>query len=318
MLDVITLGETMIRLSPPNHERLEVSNSLNFRIGGSESNVAVALARLGLKTGWISKLTNNLLGRRIENELKRWNVDVNGVVWTSDHRIGTYYAEIGSDPRPTNVIYDRTGSAFSQMTIDDIDWNYLSSCKVFHTTGITVALSPNCESVVKECLKFMNEDQKLTSFDINHRTKLWTDENARKRLEKILPKVDILFSSEGDLDLIFKPKGELEEKAAEILEKFKLKLLALTRGPNPPYVLEDNGNAHFGKGYRPKVVDRIGAGDAFDAGFLFGYLSGDIEMAIKYGEAMSALKFSIPGDMAIVTKTEVEDFILREKKWVNR
>jgi 2-dehydro-3-deoxygluconokinase len=318
MLDVITMGETMLRLSPSNYERLEFATKLDFKVGGSEANVAVALSRLGLKAGWISKLTNNSLGKRIENELKRWNVDVNGIIWTPDYRIGTYYAEFGSDPRPTNIIYDRESSAFAHIKPEEIDWTYLNSCKLFHTSGITVALSQNCEVAVKKCLEFIKEKGKLTSFDINYRAKLTTPEKVLKQLIEILPQIDILFSSEKDIDLIFKEKADLNEKCTKLLEKFSLKIIILTRGPNPPYILEENGKEHFGKGNTPNLVDRIGAGDAFDAGFIYGYFLGDIEKAIKYGEAMSALKFSIPGDFAILTREEVEEFIQREKKVINR
>jgi 2-dehydro-3-deoxygluconokinase len=308
----------MLRLSPSNYERLEFATKLDFKVGGSEANVAVALSRLGLKAGWISKLTNNSLGKRIENELKRWNVDVNGIIWTPDYRIGTYYAEFGSDPRPTNIIYDRESSAFAHIKPEEIDWTYLNSCKLFHTSGITVALSQNCEVAVKKCLEFIKEKGKLTSFDINYRAKLTTPEKVLKQLIEILPQIDILFSSEKDIDLIFKEKADLNEKCTKLLEKFSLKIIILTRGPNPPYILEENGKEHFGKGNTPNLVDRIGAGDAFDAGFIYGYFLGDIEKAIKYGEAMSALKFSIPGDFAILTREEVEEFIQREKKVINR
>lgn len=324
MLDVITLGETMIRLSPPDHERVESATVLDFRVGGSEANVAVALSRLGLKTGWISKLTGNSLGRKIENELRRWNVNLDGLVWTKDFRVGSYYAEFGSDPRLTNIIYDRKFSAISNIELNDIDWTYLSSCKLFHTSGITVALSTKCQIVVERCLEFLKEKNITTSFDINFREKLWTLEEAKAKLNKILLNIDILLSSENDIDRIFKPKGELKVKCKEMLENFNLKIIVVTRGGNAPYCLTADGQEHIGRGYQPRIVDRIGAGDAFDAGFLYGFLLGDIEKAIKYGEAMSALKFSIPGDFLIATKEEIEEFIVRQetvakpKSYVNR
>ena len=318
MLDVITLGETMIRLSPKNYERIEQASQLDFRVGGSESNVAVALSRLGLKAGWVSKLTDNALGKKIANEIRRWNVNTDGLVWTPKFRIGTYYAEFGSDPRPTNVIYDRKSSAMTSFTVDEVDWNYLSSCKLFHTSGITVALSQNCENVVKKSLEFMKEKGKTTSFDINYRSKLWSVETAKEKLNEVLPNVDILISSENDIDLIFGVTSNLREKSELLLEKFSLKLIALTRGPYPSYALDNTGNEFFGQGYRPNLIDRIGAGDAFDAGFLFGFLLGDIAMGIQYGEAMSALKFSIPGDFLIVDKKEIEDLIKKKSKLIKR
>ncbi|MHA1322061.1 MAG: sugar kinase [Candidatus Helarchaeota archaeon] len=293
MLDIITLGEAMIRFSPLNYERIEFATQLNFKVGGSEANVAVALTRLGIKAGWISKLTNNPLGRKIEAELRRWNVNL--------------------------VLYDRTDSAFSHINVDDINWDYLKSCKIFHTSGITTALSNNCMNVVKECFKFMRDHNKLNSFDLNYRSKLWTPDQAHKILSNhILPYTDIFLSSEQDINLLFNFNGTLQEKASELLDKFNFKVIVLTRGPNPPYILQADGTEIYGTGYRPNLVDRIGAGDAFDAGFLYGYLIADIERGLKYAEAMSAIKFSIPGDMLIATREEIEAFIRKEDQLIKR
>ena len=308
----------MIRLSPPNHERLDFATRVDFKVGGSESNVAVALSRLGLKAGWISKLTDNALGRRIENELKRWDVNVEGIIWTPEYRIGTYYAEFGSDPRPTNILYDRKDSAFSHITTEELDWTYLESCRLFHTSGITMALSPNCDQVVKACFEYMREKEKATSFDINYRSKLWAPEEAKIRISVILPFVDILISSESDVNLLFGETENLREKCAELMDRYSLKVVVITRGPDPPFVLNEEGEEYWGKGYHPAVIDRIGAGDAFDAGFLYGYLTGNLETALSYGEAMSALKFSVPGDFAIINKSEVEEFIRKGGYWIKR
>jgi 2-dehydro-3-deoxygluconokinase len=308
----------MIRFSPPNHERLDFATQVDFKVGGSESNVAVALSRLGLKAGWISKLTDNTLGRRIENELKRWNVNVEGIIWTPDYRVGTYYAELGSDPRPTNVLYDRADSAISHISTEELDWTYLEACRLFHTSGITMALSPNCEEVVKACFEYMREKKKATSFDINYRSRLWAPEKAKSKLEEILPFVDILISSENDLNLLFGTSENLREKCAELMERFSFKVIVVTRSSDPTFLLDENKEESWGKGYHPAVIDRIGAGDAFAAGFLYGYLLGDLKMALSYGEAMSALKFSIPGDFAILNKSEVEEFIRKGGYWIKR
>lgn len=318
MLDVITLGETMIRFSPPNHERLDFATQLDFKVGGSESNVAVALSRLGLKAGWVSKLTDNALGRRIENELKRWNVNVEGIIWTPDYRIGTYYAEVGSDPRPTTILYDRKDSAMAHISTDELNWPYLEACRLFHTSGITMALSSNCAQVVKACFEYMREKKKATALDINYRSRLWAPEKAKSELEEIFPFVDILISSENDLNLLFGARESLQETCAELMERFSFKVIVVTRSSDPSFLLNDKKEEIWGKGYRPAVIDRIGAGDAFAAGFLYGYLQGDLKMALSYGEAMSALKFSIPGDFAILSKTEVEEFIRKGGYWIKR
>lgn len=309
----------MLRFSPQQFERFEFASQLDFKVGGSESNVAVALTRLGLQSGWISKLTTNFLGRKIEAELRRWNVNLDALIWTPNHRVGTYYAEFGSDPRPTNILYDRQNSAFAHIQLSEINWDYLLSCKLFHTSGISVALSEDSAKVVQACLKFIKKEQKLTSFDLNYRSKLWSPTVAAEKLSKdILPHVDILIGSESDVDLLFNIKGEVQQKASDLLTRFNLKLIVLTRGPNSPCVFTADGTEILGKGYLPNLIDRIGAGDAFAAGLLYGYLQGDIQMGLQYAEAMSALKFSIPGDMLIVTREEIEAFIRRESQLIKR
>ncbi|MHA1785632.1 MAG: PfkB family carbohydrate kinase [Candidatus Helarchaeota archaeon] len=314
----MTFGEVMLRLSPPSHERIETTNYLNLKVGGSEANVAVNLSRLGVNTGFITKLTDNPLGRKIENELRRWNVDVSNVIWTDNFRVGTYYVEFGADPRPSNIIYDRTYSAISEIEIDELNLNCLKECKLFHTSGITVALSQKCELAVKKYLEFAKEIKKITSFDLNYRSKLWRPQEASKKLQEILPDIDILFSSEGDLDVLFPNKKNLKEKCLELIENFSLEIIVITRRAEPPYILDRKENELYGTGYRPVMIDRIGAGDAFDAGFIHGYLEGDIEKGLKYAEAMSALKFSIPGDFSIIYKEEIEDFIKKENKFIKR
>jgi 2-dehydro-3-deoxygluconokinase len=317
MFDAITFGEAMIRLSPPNFERLENASSLDIKIGGSEANVAIALARLNLKTSWYSKLTDNFLGRRIENEMRKWNAEPR-IIWTPEHRVGMYFLEFGSKPRPSKVIYDRRNSAISNMQKDEIDWKYLESTRIFHTSGITVALSQSCEEVVTSILDFYASKDIMRSFDINYRSKLWTIEQAKNKLTPILGKIDVIISSEADLDLLYGIKGDFKEKAKKIMNKFNPKLLAMTRGPDPPLIIDENGKIIVGTGNQPDLVDRIGAGDAFAAGVLYGYFKGDIEMGMQYAEAISALKFSIPGDFAIINLEEIEDFIKTKKSTIQR
>lgn len=318
MFDIITFGEAMIRLSAPNFERLENAVTLDLKIGGSEANVAVALARLKLKTSLYTKLTDNPLGYRIEAELKKWNVDTNHIIWTSDHRIGLYFLEFGSKPRPSKIVYDRKNSAISNIRIDELDWEYLKTTKLFHTTGITVGLSEFCQNAVESILDFCKNEGIITSFDINYRSKLWSVEEAREKIKSILHRVDIIISSENDLDLLFNYKGDSKEKTKKILNEFKPKIVAITRGPDGPIILDENENILIGTGNQPELVDRIGAGDAFAAGLLYGYLQDDIEKGLQYGEAMSALKFSIPGDFAILSIEEIEDFIKTKKYTIVR
>ncbi|MHA1694644.1 MAG: sugar kinase [Candidatus Helarchaeota archaeon] len=317
MVKVIALGEAMLRLTPKNYDRIEFCNEFELKIGGTEANFCIALKRLGIDTGWISKLPATPLGRRIENEIRRWGVDTSQVIWSSNYRVGIYYFERGSYPRPGNVIYDRKNSAFCFIEKNEVDWDYLTQADLFHTTGITLALSDKTRDVAYECLKFMNEREKLTSFDINYRSKLWHISKARNAILKVLKYVDILFTSEDDLLFIF-GKDDLKSKCIDILNKYNLKLIIVTRGAEAPIAIDNNNNEYLGIGYRSTIIDRIGAGDAFDAGFIFGYLEKDIQNGLKYGEAMSALKFSIPGDFAILNKEEIDNFIKKGSSIINR
>ncbi|NVM04023.1 MAG: sugar kinase [Candidatus Helarchaeota archaeon] len=318
MFDVITFGEAMIRLSPPNFERLENAVALDLKIGGTEANVAIALARLKLKTSWYSRLTDNSLGRRIENEIRKWKVDTNHLIWTSDSRVGLYFLEFGSKPRPSKVIYDRKNSAISKITKNEIDWKYLEETKLFHTSGITVALSNSCRELVSSVLDFCRSKNIITSFDINYRSKLWPVGEASDKLKPLLNKIDIIMSSENDIDLLFSYKGDFKEKAKKMMDEFKPKIIAITRGPDSPIILDETGKILLGTGNRPNLVDRIGAGDAFAGGIIYGYLKNDIEKGLQYAEAMSALKFSIPGDFAIISIEEIEDFIKTKKSTIDR
>src|SRR5437763_374269 len=139
--DVVTFGETMIRLSPPGHQRLESTDMLECRVGGSESNTAIALARLGHSVSWWSKLPDNPLGRKVEAAVRRWGVDTSQILWSETGRAGIYFIEFGSPPRPHHVHYDRSHSAISTMRPDEVDWPRVHSARHLHVTGITAALS---------------------------------------------------------------------------------------------------------------------------------------------------------------------------------
>lgn len=318
MVDVVAIGETMIRISPKGFDRLEFTNELDMKVGGTESNFCVALSRLGMKAAWISKLTNNQLGHRVENEIQRWGVDTSKIIWTNDHRVGVYFLEFGSRPRPTSIIYDRKNSAISNINVKEVDWDFVKKAKILHLTGITPALSENCEYLVLYASELMRKQNKIVSFDVNYRSKLWSPERARKSLQEILPNVNILLSSEQDIETIFDLKMDTKAKCRELMERFHNDVVVLTRGPEDPIALDYDGNEYKVKNVLPAVVDRIGAGDAFDAGFIYGYLTEGIAKGMKYASALSSLKFSIPGDLAIISKEEIDQFLESEDYKIRR
>jgi 2-dehydro-3-deoxygluconokinase len=308
--DVVTLGETMIRLSPPGKQRIEQAESLELRIGGAESNVAVDLARLGLRTAWVSRLVDNPLGRRIASEIRAHGVDTSHVIWTRDGRVGTYFVEFGAPPRPIRVWYDRADSAIALLSPEEIDWQILTQTRLIHLTGITVALSENCARVVKLLVDRAQEAGVTVSFDVNYRSKLWSTELAAAALRSICMKTDILFIGSSDAERLFGCEGAPEQVAVRLREIFGAQIIALTLADGGSICIDEKGV--YSEDPYPAVVevDRVGAGDAFASGFLFGHLEGKGPAeCLPYARALAAIKYSIPGDLAITTREELESLV---------
>jgi 2-dehydro-3-deoxygluconokinase len=310
--DVVTLGETMIRLSPPDHQRIEQAVSLELKIGGAESNVAIDLARLGLKTAWVSRLVDAPLGRRIATEIRAHGVDTSHVIWTRDGRVGTYFIEFGVSPRPIRVWYDRAGSAISLLSPEELDWGIVSQTRLLHLTGITAALSDNCERVVNLLVDRALDAGVTVSFDVNYRSKLWSPESAAAALHPICAKADILFIGSRDAERLFDTRGTPEEIVSQLREVFDPGITVLTTVEGGSTCAHSNG-VHSEEPYPAVVeVDRVGAGDAFASGFLLGYLEGKRpEQCLRYARALAAIKYSIPGDLAITTREELESMASR-------
>jgi len=310
--DVVTLGETMIRLSPPGNQRIEQAASLELKIGGAESNVAIDLARLGFRTAWVSRLVDNPLGRRIAAEIRAHGVDTSHVIWTPAGRVGTYFIEFGVSPRPIRVWYDRAGSAISLLSPKEVDWGILSMTRMIHLTGITVALSDNCERVVNLLVDRALDAGVTVSFDVNYRGKLWSPESAAAALRPICAKTDILFVGSRDAEKLFGCRGTPEEMASQLQEMFRPGMVVLTTVEGVSVCTHESA-VHRADPYPAVVeVDRVGAGDAFASGFLLGYLEGkDPALCLSYARALGAIKYSIPGDLAITTREELESLVSR-------
>jgi 2-dehydro-3-deoxygluconokinase len=314
MFNVVTFGEAMIRYTPPNFQRLEQATSLNLTVGGSELNAAVGLCRLGMRTAWVSKLVENPLGRLIAGQAQQHGVDVSHVVWTDKGRVGTYYVEPGASPRASSVLYDRKYAAISTMTPDEVDWNHvLDGVQLFHVSGITPALSSSCRETTKAAVDTAKALGCKVSFDVNFRAKLWKREEARATFEQLFNQVDLLISTSDDLEIVFGLKGTEEEVAAAMREKFPFEAVVMTvrQAPTVQHGFWSSLAVTADRVYRGKcteleLVDRVGSGDAYTAGFIYGYLTGGMQRGVDYGDAMSVLKHSIPGDFAYVTRQEVE------------
>lgn len=317
--DVVTFGEVMLRLSPPDFMRFEQTHSYEAHAGGAEMNVAVACSRLGLKSAYVTKLCDNSIGHFIRNQARMHGVDTSHVMWDPENRCGVYFVEFGAAPRTNRVIYDRKESAISKIKPGEIDWSeILEGTKLFHTSGITPALSPSCAEATMEALRTAKEKNCKVSFDVNYRGKLWTPQEANKFTEPASKYIDILITTEEDTNVVYGIKGDnYEEIAEKLVDKFGFEAVVITLRETPSVWFNKWSVFAYSKGsiykspvYDVEIVDRLGGGDSCSAGFIYGYLIlNDLQKAVDFGAAFSALKHSVPGDLAFVDKEEVEKLL---------
>lgn len=309
--DFVSLGETMIRLSPPNFERISQARSLDIQIGGAESNVAVAMARLGFKPAWLSRMPDNGLGRRVAAELNFHGVDTSGIKFVPNERIGTYFIELAVPPRPNRVIYDRADSAASKMTVADVAFDVIEQSRWLHTTGITSAISAGGLDVSREIISFAKQRGITTSFDVNYRALLWGPKEAGAALEPIFKHCDYVFTAHRDAVSLFGANEEPHAAARELRERFGCGTLVVTIGEAGAIAQHGDQQVEVNQRFKvPQIVDRIGAGDAFDAGFIAAQMWGrTIEESIDYGNALSAMKLTVPGDLSLTSREELEAMV---------
>ncbi len=303
-LDLITIGEAMLRLSVPPETLLSEAPAFNVHIAGAESNVAVAVSRMGYRARWLSRLTDNRLGRRITHELSGFGVDCSGVVWTIEDRVGTYYLEFGAQPRPTQVIYDRAHTAASKMRPDTLDTSQLAETRLLHLTGITPALSNGCYDLVARWIEQARSQNVTISFDVNYRSLLWPPDECAAKLAPLLEHIDLLICGQADAATVFGITGEPADVLRALQKRFGIQRVATTVGEAGAVGL-DGDTVHSVEGYPVEIVDRIGAGDAFAAGVICGLLEGNFELGLRYGVAMSALQLTLSGDLFRLSRGDV-------------
>lgn len=317
-IEVVTFGETMLRLSAPDYKRLEQAESFNLNIGGSESNVAIIVQRLGLETSFVTRLTDNPFGKMVRNKVREHGVDTSNIVWTDDDRVGKYFLEFGANPRPSSVIYDRADSAISNIERGMVDWDEVfDSAKLFHTSGITPALSKSSEEVTAKAMEAAKAQGLLVSVDLNYRSKLWTQQEAKEAMTPLMDMTDLLITTEEDTERVFDITGEnYEEVAEKLADRFDFEAIAITLRDNISMWRNDwtsiaykDGKVYEDMTYELELVDRVGGGDSFTGGFLYGYLTGDIEKAVQYGNASSAIKQTNPSDINWTTIEEVRSLV---------
>jgi 2-dehydro-3-deoxygluconokinase len=306
MHDLVGVGEVLLRLAIPSPARFETVTELDVQLGGAEANVAAAAARLGLRTAWVSALPDNAWGARVRRELGGHGVDCRFVVSKAHARMGVYFVEYGAAPRPVRVLYDRRDSAFAHLEPGEVDWEPVRGARLVHLTGITPALGVSARALFERALR----EAHAVSFDVNYRATLWSPVEARAFIMGVLPAVRYLFLGQTEARTIFDLTGSASQTVESLARMAPGATISLLRG-------EEGSLTHAdGRLYEPSarravtMVDPIGAGDAYVAGFLWATLNGrSPQAAVDAGTAVAALKCSIWGDIALIAVADVEDLL---------
>ena len=332
----ITLGEIMLRLTPPDCEKIRNANSFDARYGGCEANVAVSLANLGIDSSYFTVVPDNSLGKSAIRMLKSNDVNCAPVIFstseeTPTHRLGTYYLEVGYGIRPSKVIYDRKYSAFSEYDFSKVDFEkLLEGYTWLHLSGITPALGKSCRWMIMECLKIAKEKGITVSFDGNFRSTLWSWDEARDFCTDCLPYVDVLLGIEpyhlwkdekelaaGDWkeEIPFQPDLEEQDQIFRIFAERYPNIKCIARHVRYSHNCSENSLKAYlwyhGKTYESRmltfqILDRVGGGDAFVSGIIYALMKGYAPEEIAgFGVAASAIKHTIHGDGNITDDAEL-------------
>jgi 2-dehydro-3-deoxygluconokinase len=329
MAKVVTFGEIMLRLSPPGFERFLQTPAFVATFGGGEANVAVCLAAFGIESVYVTAVPKHAIGEAVIRALRTEGVRTDQIV-RSGNRLGVYYAEAGASQRASNVIYDRANSSISEMKPDAVDWKTVfTGTDWYHVTGITPALGPNCVESTKRSIAAARAAGAKVSVDLNYRKKLWTEVQAQQTMGPLMRDVDVVIANEEDLQSVLGvhvpgtdvTAGQLNiegfrEAAERVTRDFGPKMVAITLRESVS--ASDNGwsavlwdattdTLHHSQRYDVRLVDRIGGGDSFAGGLIYGLVTGRTpEASLRFAVAASALKQTIPGDFNRVTVDEVD------------
>jgi 2-dehydro-3-deoxygluconokinase len=328
----------MLRLSPPGHQRIELTPSFEVYAGGGEYNVAYALARYGMRTGWVSRLVDNPLGHFIRNHARASGMDISEVVWAPydgsgrADRIGLNFTEVGMGVRASVSMYDRGHTAQAHMKPGDVDWKrvfHQRGVRWFHTGGILSALSDSCADVARESMKSAHDAGTIVSYDLNFRSKLWSSKKAIEVTKKLVPYIDVLIGNEEDFQKVlgFEVEGTDENLKSLPVEGYKKMVEKVVK--TYPHIqaigttlrevvsgLVNNWSAimyYDGRFYESRkymnleIEDRVGGGDGFCSGFIYGLLH-DIhpQECVEMGAAHGALLQTTRGDTSMVTMEELK------------
>jgi len=326
---VVTFGEIMLRLSPPGFERFFQSPLLSATFGGGEANVAISLAHFGLHSMYVTCLPKHAIGEGAARALRAEGVDTSAIVRIGD-RVGIYFAETGASQRASTVIYDRAHSAISEMSPDAVDWpRVMQDASWFHVTGITPALGDRAAAATTAAVRAAKRAGARVSVDLNFRKKLWSEAKAQATMKPLMKDVDVVIANEEDLQAVLgiSVVGANVTGGALDVAGYREAAERVSRELGPPIVAvtlresisaSDNGwsavlwdaksgTFHQSQRYTVRLVDRIGGGDSFAAGLIYGILAGRaLDESLRFAVAASALQQTIPGDFNRVSVAEVD------------
>lgn len=295
-MDVLTFGESMVVFSPNINGPLRHVHTFSKSLGGAESNVATALAKLNHSVGWFSKVSDDEFGRFVISSIKAEGVDTSGVIIDKERPTGLLFKERYQRSNP-NVYYYRKNSAASSLSPEDIDEEYIKQAKILHITGITPALSESCRRAVYRAIEIAKENKILVSFDPNIRLKLWTIDEARKILVDIASKADIVMPGLDEAELLLGLTNK--DDVADFFLNKEAKIVAVKLGPEGCYIKDKKeGVKVAGYDVSDLIQDTAGAGDGFAAGFLAGYLEKlSLNEIGQYANGVGAMATLVQGDM---------------------
>jgi 2-dehydro-3-deoxygluconokinase len=326
---VVTFGEIMLRLSPPGFERFFQSPLLSATFGGGEANAAISLAHFGLHSVYVTCLPKHAIGEGAVRALRAEGVDTSAIVRIGD-RVGIYFAETGASQRASTVIYDRAHSAISEMSPDAVDWpRVMQDASWFHVTGITPALGDRAAAATTAAVRAAKRAGARVSVDLNFRKKLWSEAKAQATMKPLMKDVDVVIANEEDLQAVLgiSVVGANVTGGALDVAGYREAAERVSRELGPPIVAvtlresisaSDNGwsavlwdakrgTFHQSQRYAVRLVDRIGGGDSFAAGLIYGILAGRaLDESLRFAVAASALQQTIPGDFNRVSVAEVD------------
>lgn len=335
MKKVVTFGEIMLRLATPGYQRFIQSNSLNATFGGGEANVAVSLSNYGIPTDFVTRLPKNDIAEWCISDLRKYNVGVSNILRGGD-RVGIYFLETGAVARASKVVYDRANSAIADIKPGMVDWKEIfKDAQWFHWTGITPALSQGAADACLEAIKVANEMGVTVSTDLNYRKNLWKyGKTASEIMPALVEGCDIILGNEEDAEKVFgiKPEGfdvahtggevnaaEFESVCTQLMKRFPRakKVIVTLRGSINANHNTWGGCLYSDKLYQSKrydithIVDRVGGGDSFMGGLIYGLISypSDDQKALEFAVAASCLKHTVYGDFNLVTVPEVENLM---------